>query len=83
MEENEMIRAYRALCSPDLALSGFFVFYSVKINLSGRSLEEGGDILSAVAAILESIEKATFDTVFLEWRERIRRCIDINSYHVA
>jgi hypothetical protein len=31
---------------------------------------------------LDSIDKATWDRVFLEWMERLRRCLDINGDYV-
>jgi histone-lysine N-methyltransferase SETMAR len=79
LEENGMRKAHRPPYSPDLAPSGFYLFGYIKRNLSGTSFDEGEELLSAIVDILDSIEKATLNRVFLEWMERLRRCLDING----
>jgi hypothetical protein len=43
------------------------------------SFDEWRDIFSAVDDILNTIEKSTFDRVFLEWIDRLPRYIDTNG----
>jgi hypothetical protein len=72
-----MTKAHHPPCSPDLAPSDFCLFGYIKRNLSGTSFDGGEELLSAIVDMLDSIEKATLNTVFLEWMERLRRCLDI------
>jgi hypothetical protein len=78
LEENGMTRADHSLYSPDIAPSNFYLLGYIKSMLSGTSFDDGGDLLSAVEDILGTMEKSTFDRVFLEWMERLQRCIDAN-----
>jgi hypothetical protein len=66
----------------DLAPSDFYLFGYIKSRLSGISFDEGGGLLSVVETILGSIEKSALDRVFLEWMERLQRCIDTNGDYV-
>ena len=77
-----MTKARHPPYSPDLAPSDFYLFGSIKRNLSGTSFDEGEELLSAIVEILDSIEKATLNRVFIEWMERLRRCLDINGDYV-
>jgi transposase len=82
LEENGMTKAHHPLYSPDLAPSDFYLFGYIKRNLSGTSFDEREELLSAIVDILDSVEKATLNRVFLEWMERFRRCLDINGDYV-
>jgi histone-lysine N-methyltransferase SETMAR len=65
--------------SPDLAPPGFYLFGYVKRCLAGLSFEDVDQLLAAVEGVLESIEKVTLQTVFLEWMDRFRKCIATNG----
>jgi histone-lysine N-methyltransferase SETMAR len=65
--------------SPDLAPSDFYLFGDVKICLAGLSFEDADQLLAAVEAVLEGIEKVTLQAVFLEWMDRLRNCIASNG----
>jgi hypothetical protein len=77
-----MTKAHHPPYSPDLAPADFDLFGYMKRNLRGTLFHEQGELLSAIVAILDSIEKATLNRVFLEWMERVRRCLDINGDYV-
>jgi hypothetical protein len=57
--------------SPDLALCDFYLFGYTKGRLAGASFEEPDQLLQAIDAIVESIEKlhwnAWFRSVWTDW----------------
>jgi histone-lysine N-methyltransferase SETMAR len=82
LEENGMMKAHHPPYSPDLGPSDFYLFGYIIRNLSGTSFDEGRELLSAIVDNLDFIEKATLNRVFLEWMERLRRCLDISGDYV-
>jgi hypothetical protein len=58
---------------------GFYLFGDVKSCLVGLSFGDADQLLAAVEGVLEGIEKLTLQAVFLEWMERLRKCIAING----
>jgi hypothetical protein len=65
--------------SPDLTPSDFYLFGHVKRCLAGLSFEDADQFLAAVKDILADIEKLTLQAVFLEWIDRLRKCITTNG----
>jgi hypothetical protein len=65
--------------SPDLAPSDFYLFGYAKKCLAGFSFEDADQLLVAVEGVLEGIEKVTLQAVFLEWMDRLRKCIATNG----
>jgi hypothetical protein len=65
--------------SPDLALSDFSLFGDVKRFLAGLLFEDADQLLAAVEGVLEGIKKMTLRAVFLEWMDRLRKCIATNG----
>jgi hypothetical protein len=65
--------------SRDLAPSGFSLFGYVKRCLAGLSFEDADQFRVAVEGVLEGIEKMTLQVVFLEWMDRLRKCIATNG----
>lgn len=82
LEHNAMKRAPHPAYSPDLAPSDFYLFGYVKQLLAGQEFPDGEALVGAINAILEGIEKVTLQRVFLEWMERLRRCIEIGGEYV-
>jgi hypothetical protein len=64
--------------SPDLAPSDFSLFGYVKRCLAGLSFEDADQLFAAVEGVLDSIEEVTLQAVFLEWMDRLRKCIATN-----
>jgi histone-lysine N-methyltransferase SETMAR len=64
---------------PDLAPSGFYLFGYVKRCLTGLLFEDADQLLAVVEGVLEGIEKVTLQAVFLEWMDRLRKCIATNE----
>jgi hypothetical protein len=65
--------------SPDLAPPDLYLFGYVKRCLASLSFEDADQLLAAVENILEDIEKVTLQAVFLEWMDRLRKCIATNG----
>jgi hypothetical protein len=76
--ENRMKSAPHPPYSPDLAPSDFFLFVYVKRCLAGLSFEDADRLIAAVEGVIERIETVTLQAVFLEWMDRLRKCIATN-----
>jgi hypothetical protein len=77
-----MKRAPHPPDSPDLAPSDFYLFGHVKGCLAGHSFESAYALFGAVQGILEGIEKATLQAVFLDWMEKLWKYIDSNGVYL-
>jgi hypothetical protein len=73
--ENQMKSRPHSPCFPDPAPSDFYLFGYVKGCLAGLSFEDADQLLAPVEGILEGIDKLTLQAVFLEWMDRLRKCI--------
>jgi hypothetical protein len=67
--------------SLDLALSDFFLFGYDRRCLAGLSFEDASQLLAAVERVLEGLGKVTLQAVFLEWMDRLSKCIATNGEH--
>jgi hypothetical protein len=65
--------------SADLAPSDFYLFGDVKRCLAGFSFEDADQPLAAMKGVREGIENVTLQAVFLEWMDRLRKCIATNG----
>jgi hypothetical protein len=82
MAENSMKPAPHPLYSPNLAPSDFYLFGYVKGRLTGQMFESHADLFEAIIEILRSIPMEKLMEVFLEWKRRLQRCIDITGDYV-
>jgi hypothetical protein len=82
LEQKAMKRAPHPAYSLDLAPSAFDLFRTAKQLLAGQEFSDGEALLRAILAILGGIEKATFGSVFLEWMERVWKCINTGGEYV-
>jgi histone-lysine N-methyltransferase SETMAR len=69
--------------SPDLASSDFYLFGYLKDRLQGQHFQDLDQLFDAITALTGTIEKVTWQRVFLEWMERLRRCIHTNDKHIG
>jgi histone-lysine N-methyltransferase SETMAR len=69
--------------SPNLAPSYFFLFGDVKRKLMGYHAESPSELLIRIRVILSEIPRETLNAVFLEWMERLQKCIDTNGESVG
>jgi hypothetical protein len=65
--------------SPDLEPSDFYLFGYAKRCLAGLSFEDADQLLAAEEGVLEGIEKVTLQMIFLEWMDRLKKCIAPNG----
>jgi histone-lysine N-methyltransferase SETMAR len=77
--ENRMNSAPHPRYSPDLAPSDFYLFGYVKRCLAGLSFDDADQLFAAVEGVLDGIDKVTLQAVFLEWMDRLRKCITTNG----
>jgi hypothetical protein len=77
--ENRMKSAPHLPCSPDLVPLNFYLFGHVKRCLAGLLFQGADQLLTTVEGILADIEKVTLQAVFLEWMDRLRKCIATNG----
>jgi hypothetical protein len=68
--------------SLDLAPYDFYLFGYIKRLLAGREFADRSELLQAVMDIVNGIEKATLEEVFLTWMRRLAKCIDTNGEYV-
>jgi hypothetical protein len=72
-----------SLYSPDLAPSDFFLFGYVKGKLMGYPAETPSELLISIRVILAEIPWETLNAVFLEWTERLQKCVQVDGEYVG
>jgi histone-lysine N-methyltransferase SETMAR len=78
-----MKRAPRPPYSPDLAPSDFFLFGRMKRKLMGYRAESESELLVRIGVILVEVPRDVLNAVFLEWIDRLQKCIHINGDSVG
>jgi histone-lysine N-methyltransferase SETMAR len=76
---NGMKRAPHPPYSPDLAPSSFFLFGYVKKKLMGYQPESESELRVRIRVILAEIPRDVLNAVFLEWIDRLQKCVHING----
>jgi hypothetical protein len=66
-----------------LAPSDFFLFGYVKGKLMEYRVETPSELLVRIRVILAEILRETSNAVFLEWMERLQKCVQIDSEYVG
>jgi histone-lysine N-methyltransferase SETMAR len=69
--------------SPDLAPSDFCLFGYVRGNLMGYRAETPSELLVCIRVILAEIPRETLNAVFLEWLERLQKCVQVDDEYVG
>jgi hypothetical protein len=80
---NRMKQAPHPTYLPDLAPSYFFLFGSVKGKLIEYRAETPSELLVRIRVILAEIPEETLNAVFLEWMERLQKCVQADSEYVS
>jgi hypothetical protein len=66
--------------SPDLALSDFWLFSTLKIGLKGTRFAPMEDIKSNATAELREIPKEAFCRCFQQWQNRCSKCVCVCAF---
>jgi hypothetical protein len=69
--------------SPDLAPSEFFLLGYIKGNLMGYRAETPSELLVRIRVILAEIPRETLNVVFLEWMERLQKCMQVDDEYAG
>jgi hypothetical protein len=81
-QQNPMKAGPHPPSSPDLAPSDCYLFGYIKGYLTGFSFENADKLVARVRGVFRGIEKVTLRAAFLEWMERLRKCIATNGEYV-
>jgi hypothetical protein len=66
-----------------LAPSGVFLFGYVKGKLMGYRAETPSELLIRIRVILAEISRETLNAVFLEWMERLQKCMQADGEYIG
>jgi hypothetical protein len=69
--------------SPDLAPSDFFLLGYLKGKLMRYCAETPSQLLVRIRVILAKIPRETLNAVFLEWMERLQKCVQADGEYVG
>jgi hypothetical protein len=69
--------------SPDLTPFDFFLFGYVKGKPMGYCAETPSEFLVRIRVILAEIPRETLNAVFLEWMERLQKCVQADGGYVG
>jgi transposase len=69
-----MKRAPQPPYSPDLAPCEFHLCWYIKDRLAGASFKEPNQLLQAIDAMFQSIERVTLECMFQEWIDKLAQC---------
>ena len=65
--------------SPDLAPSDFFLFGYIKEKCEGVEFTSPDELIEFIENIFSQISSEVFERVFLNWEERLKKCIQVNG----
>ena len=72
-----------ALYSPDLALSDYFLFRSLKHFLEGEKFDDHARVIKAVNDYFASKTLKFFEDEIRDWRRRWKEVIDTNGEYLS
>jgi hypothetical protein len=62
---------------------GLFLFGYVKGKLMGYRAETQSELLVRIRVILAEIPRETLNAIFLEWMERLQKCLQVDREYVG
>jgi hypothetical protein len=62
-----------------LTPSDFFLFGDIKEKLMGYRAETSSELLVRIRFILAEIPHETLNAVFLEWMDRLQKCVQVDG----
>jgi hypothetical protein len=80
---NRIKQASHPPYSPDLASSDLFFFGYVRGKLMEYRAETPSELLVCIRVILAEIPRETLNAVFLEWMERLQKCMQVDGEYVG
>jgi hypothetical protein len=69
--------------SPDLAPLDFFLFGYVNGKLMGYRAETPSELLVRIPVVLAEIPRENLNAAFLEWMERLQKCVQVDGKYVG
>jgi hypothetical protein len=66
-----------------LAPSDIFLYGYVEGKLMGCRAETPSELLARIRIILAEIPRETLNAVFLEWIERLQKCVQVDDEYVG
>jgi hypothetical protein len=61
----------------------FFLFGYVKGKLMGYRAETPSELFARIRVILAEIPRESLNAVFLEWMERLQKCVQVDGEYVG
>jgi histone-lysine N-methyltransferase SETMAR len=80
---NQMKQAPHPSYWPDLAPSDFFLFGDAKGKLMGYRVETPSELLVGIRVILAEIPQEALNAAFLEWMDRLQKCVQVDGEYVG
>jgi hypothetical protein len=77
--EKHISRVPQPVCSPDLALSDFWLFGHLKNSLAGRMFDDPEEFLDGITSFLEDVQPSELHVVFSHRVERVRWFLNNNG----
>ena len=65
--------------SPDLAPSDFFLFAYIKRKAEGAEFSSPEELIQFIGEIFIQISPEVLNSVFLNWEERLKKCIEVEG----
>jgi hypothetical protein len=69
--------------TPSKYRSDFFLFGYGKGKLMGYRAETPSELLVRIRVVLAEIPRETLNTVFLEWMERLQKCVQVDCEYIG
>ncbi len=82
LDSKKYWNSYPSTIQPRLAPNDFFLYATTKKDLKGRRFPTSPTTVKALEAILKRLSSQGFEHVFVEWQQRMNRCISLNDEYL-
>jgi hypothetical protein len=82
LEEHGMPRIPHQACSPDLALSDFYLFPTVKQKLESFQMIDNDELFDCLQELLAGIDQEELNLVFQAWVQQVHEVSQDNGGYV-
>jgi hypothetical protein len=83
LEEKRILSSPNPAFSPTFTPSNFFLFDTLKGQLADHIFESTGELVEEIYETMSAVPRAKLETVFLEWKKRLQRCLDISGAYIG